>query len=498
MDCPETRPARRWPLALLGLSALLASCGGSKDVNPAPPRVETKAELPQQDSNIVVPVTALLAPVEAGINQRIPRQLWQINKPGERCVPPKKVKVFGKKVNVTPLIKCDIVGQVTRGAIKLVGNGNTLSITMPVSARISARDVGGIIKSETATGAAVVRATANVSVDRSWAPQAKVRIAYDWTNPPGIDFLGKRITFVDKADTKLAQVIAGIEREIPKEIAKIQLRQKLAALWPKAFTSIQLNRTNPEVWMRITPRALGFGGVRFTGGRIDMTLMLAALTETFVSARPPDPEPTPLPSVSPVKGPHGLNFFIPVLADFRELEPVVEKALAKTAAKGITLPGVGAVDAEFSRATIYATTGGRIAIGIKAKVTPQKGVLGSTSGVVWLSAVPYNEANGQLVRVRDLQIAGQTDRKSINLLWTLFQSPEVIESIRGALSHNFVRDYEKVLTKAREAIANRREGDFLLAADVKSVSNGLLKVTGEGLFLPVMVQGEANILYAPQ
>src|SRR5262249_34711161 len=155
----------------------------------------TKAELPQQSSTIVVPISAPLAEFEAGLNRRVPAQLWSIDEPNKRCVPPQKVKVLGRRVNVTPLIKCDIVGQGTGGRITLGGGVNTLTISMPITARLSARNVAGVIKSETATGSAIFRATATLGIGGNWQPVAKVRIAYDWTNPPGIDFLGQRIRF---------------------------------------------------------------------------------------------------------------------------------------------------------------------------------------------------------------------------------------------------------------------------------------------------------------
>lgn len=175
-----TGTARAIRAALVLAVALVASgCGRNRNANPAPPRVETKAELPQQSSLIVVPVSAPLAELEQGLNRRVPDTLWSIDEPGRRCVPPKKVKVLGRRVNVTPVIKCDIVGQVTRGRITLGGGVNTLTITMPINARISARNVAGVIRSETATGSAMFRATATLGIAGNWQPAARVRIAYD-------------------------------------------------------------------------------------------------------------------------------------------------------------------------------------------------------------------------------------------------------------------------------------------------------------------------------
>ncbi len=290
-----SRPILLLALALAGaLAAAMTGCS-DKTGNPAPPKIETPAELPTQSSTLVVPVSASLAMLEQRLNARTPTQLWQIDKQEPRCVPAKRVKVFGRKLKVTPALGCRIVGMVTRGRMRLGGSGDTLTISLPITALISAENVGGIIKKETATGAAMVRATAKLSIDRNWSPVAKVQIAYDWTDPPGIDFLGQRIRFAEKADAKLKGVIARLERDLPLELAKLRARDQLGDVWRQGFTSIQLNRERPPAWMRITPLKVGFGGYRIGGGRIVMQLAAEALTETFVGDRPADPKPTPLP-----------------------------------------------------------------------------------------------------------------------------------------------------------------------------------------------------------
>src|SRR3546814_8206843 len=81
------------------------------------------------------------------------------------------------------------------------------------------------------------------------------------------------------------------------EIAKIDIRKQAADIWRQAFTSLELNRENPPVWMRITPQRILYGGYRLDGQRINLTLGLEANTETFVSSRPADPSPTPLPNL---------------------------------------------------------------------------------------------------------------------------------------------------------------------------------------------------------
>src|SRR3546814_10598175 len=104
------------------------------------------------------------------------------------------------------------------------------------------------------------RITLDLTAD--WQPRATVDLSYDWTHPPGIDFLGQRITFTDQADEKLRPVVRDLERSLPRELARLDVRSKLDHLWRQAFTSIDLNAENPPVWARITPRALSYAGYR--------------------------------------------------------------------------------------------------------------------------------------------------------------------------------------------------------------------------------------------
>jgi len=187
-----------WIFAL-AIMAMLSAC--DKVVgNPAPPRIETALDLPKPASTIIVPLSVDLSVIEKRLNQSTPRNLWAINQYEPKCVPAQRVtvcavhvrkckgdacknvpcKVGFKRAKVTPDVACRIVGQVTRGRIAMSGRGDALLLSMPVNAVISARDVGGIIKKETATGSAIVRATVKMDIDRNWSPVAKVDIDYAW------------------------------------------------------------------------------------------------------------------------------------------------------------------------------------------------------------------------------------------------------------------------------------------------------------------------------
>ncbi|KQT32281.1 hypothetical protein ASG29_10715 [Sphingomonas sp. Leaf412] len=480
------------PALLLLLAGTVAGCGRDAG-NPAPPRATGTVDLPGESSTIVVPVTASLDAVERGLDRETPQVLWRIDQHRDRCIAGRKVA----GVKVTPDLGCRIVGEARRGRITVAGAGERLTLVMPVTATVRIRDLGGVA-GETATAVAMVRANARLGIVDDWRPRATIDIGYAWRREPGIDILGQRVTFTRQADEKLKDVVAKLERDLPRHLARMDVKAQLDRAWAEGFTTIQLNRRNPPAWMRVTPRAIGVGGYRVDGRQLRLTLAAEALTESFVGDRPADPVPTPLPPPSRVASGAGLRFFIPVLADYRQLEPVVQRELRELATKGITLAGVGAVDATFGKVTIYATEGNRLAVGVRTEVKARDGSLGVTKGEVWLTALPWNAEGSQVVQARDIGFATKTDSQVVNLLVRLFESPAVLAGVEGALRHDFAGDYAKVLAKAQAAIGSRRRGDFLLSAHVTRVTNGRIRATAQGLFLPVRAEGEARIEYRPR
>ena len=280
----------------LALALGQAACKGHGG---APPRATDTIKSEPQSSIIAVPIAIDLAALSAALEREVPRQLWTIDQPGQVCVPSKQVKVLFVKVN-TPTLRCRLVGQVTRGPMAISGRGRDIVVTMPISAVIHARDVGGLIKQETATAQAQVRAIVHLDLAADWSLHGKVDIAYDWTREPAVEVMGKHIVLTSKADAKLQGVVAKLERTLPAEIGKLQFRSQVEQVWRSAFTSLLLNRDNPPVWMRVTPQELQYGGYAVHGRQLVLRLGMKALTETFVGDRPTNPAAIALPRLRPL------------------------------------------------------------------------------------------------------------------------------------------------------------------------------------------------------
>lgn len=501
-------------LPLLLALALLAGCGRKQPE--APPRLADSSEVPVSVSRVTVPISAELSALEKLLEREIPSTLLTIDQQEKACVPSQRItvclkherpckgevcrnvpcKVGVKQASITPSMSCRIVGEIRRGPIHLSGAGEQIHLRMPVSAEIAAKDVGHVL-SETATATAEVRAIIRMGMTPGWQPTARAEIDYSWTKKPGIELLGQRITFAGKADPHVQKLLARIERQLPQEIAKLQPRHRLEGLWKSAFTSLELNRRNPPVWMRLTPQQLDYGGYHIAGGRLVLNLELEAKAETFVGDRPPDPPPTPLPPSGTVQPMHGFRVTAPVIAAYSELEPVLHKALGKLETKGVTLPAIGPVMVRFGPPTIYATKAGRLALGLAIEASKPGGDY-RTRGTVWLTGTPYNEPNSPLVKVRDLTIDASTDRTAADLLLRLANSPDVRVAIEDALAQNFARDIAKLQVKIDKALTDKRVGDFILNARLGDMHYGVVQALGQGAYLPVEVRGTGSLELSPR
>nr|WP_232314833.1 DUF4403 family protein [Sphingopyxis sp. QXT-31] len=313
----------------------------------------------------------------------------------------------------------------------------------------------------------------------------------------GHRFPGKRITFTDEADAKLKPVVAGVEREVNREIAKLDIRKQAAEVWRQSFTTLELNRENPPVWMRVTPQRILYGGYRLNGQKLNLNLGIEGVTETFVSDRPADPAPTPLPRlVREAPKPH-LDIRVPVIADYAQLQPVVDRALTKRAARPFVLPELGAMDVAFGKSTIYGAPGGRIAVGVdvEARLASRKGE--PTRGRIWMTAIPRNKAGSAEVHFTDMVINGDSDGVGGDLLILLGQSPGFAPLIADALTQNFAGDLEKLQGQIKRAVDQRREGAFVIRTKIDGFAIGEIKAYGNGLYLPVQMTGGAAVDYRP-
>lgn len=497
---------RRTRLWLVGGALVVAAVGGlgwrllretrTATFGVAPPHAAPGQPPPPAPSSIALPVRVPLALLERAVNDAVPIKLWQIDQPDSVCVKAARVNILGARLKVTPDVKCRIVGDVTRGPIRLSGRGGTLRLFMPVAATLEARDIGGLIERQGTDAAALITADLVPTLTPDGQLTARIRLTYDWRQEPVVSVLGQDIRLTEKAEERLAPVLATAEAELPRRLAAVPVRAELEKLWRQGFTVQSINRRNPPAWLRLTPQALAMDGIAVEGRTLRLDARLGALAEVVLGAAPATPVATALPPIGNSGGPQRLELTSAVLADPATLQRPIDRALAKLSARGVLLPEIGRVKVRFGPSTLYATTGGRLALGLHIRARGPRQLL-DTRGRLWLTARPETRPDSERMLVRDLVLAASPgDDVQLPLLVAVAQSADVKAALEEALSQDFARDYTKLLGKIDTALTDIRIGDFRLAIRLDAVRHGKAVVLGQGLYLPVTASGSARLDYA--
>lgn len=472
---------------------MLVGCGASDDTaSDAPPRADDPIVFPQQASHIAVDLRLDLAELERTLERELPRELWRIDRPGSECVASQKVDLALFKVK-SPKIECHITGKVTRGRLRLSGKGPALIVTLPVSGTLAARDVAGIFKGETGTGAAEVALSLRLDLTPDWKLASNAKLDYRWTRQPGIDFLGRRITFTSEADRELRPVKREVERIVARELARLPVKATAQDGWTKAHDVFVLNRENPAVWGRMTPQQFRFGGYTVQGRELVLRLGLDAMFESFVGIKPEAPAPLPLPPLARRdKAQQTSIFHVPVVADYAVLEPVIAKALAKRAQRPFAIADYGSVTAQFDKITVYGTGEGRIAVGGEFTANSDLPVIEQAKGRIWLTARPVNTPGSRAVKFTEVRVTGDTDIVGETFLFALANSSDFQGVITDALAQNFEGDFTKLRGKIDRALAKRtgRLTDYSIT--IERVETGIITAHGQGLYLPVDITAQID------
>ena len=463
---------------------------------PVPPKIETELKLDVAQSVVVTRATAPIGTIRQKLEAALPTSLVTLDRRIEECVPKQQVKALGIKLFKTPRLGCNLVGEITRGRITLGGSGPVLRARVPINARIEVQDLGDIIKRETVTAAADVTVSARLGVDPDWTLNSELDLSYKWTTEPGIDFAGQRITFTGPADEALTKGLKDIERELEGEIRKVNLRSEIEKAWREGHDTVSINRENPPVWMRITPREVGAGSVSVSRSNVAAELMLGAALELMVGDRPEPAEPGPLGKNIGVASPPGFDLSVPVIADYKELEPVLLKALGKLSTDELIGDESSGIDAEFKSVEIYATKNGRLAVGIEAEVIPTGGFFSNpwprTSGTVWLTGQPITKEDSEILSIEGLEVYGDMDRTAGDVLLGFLDRPVIKALIQEELVTDFRKDYDEVVRKAEKGLKSVKVGGAQLSFEVEEFEHGTILVTGAGLYMPVTARGAVS------
>ena len=264
-----------------------------------------------KESSITVPLEIDLRQLEQLLQSTVPNDLADLSRGRQVCIPAEwaewdypcvrnwKIYRCRGRTKITPDIRCDIVGSARRdGDIRLHGTKDKIVISMPVYARVSARNIGGIIKSETAEARATVTVEAQVRIDQDWEPIFDIDLTLNWDKKPTLMLLDLiPITITGKVEPMVKRHLEGLERDMERYLAGFNIRRVVEDTWNTLHRPLTVS-DNPRVTLFFSPRSAELSGIDIADNVARIDLTLSGTTAAYVGDDAPEPTISPLPELS--------------------------------------------------------------------------------------------------------------------------------------------------------------------------------------------------------
>jgi hypothetical protein len=441
-----------------------------------PAQTHDEVELTARTSSIVIPTSISLSDIQAKINAAVPATLYSIDENMNGCAPAKMATICiiprSKciKTYITPAIDCHLSGSATlRGPISARASGANLTLAVPVNVDVKAQGRGAIGKNiqKTAGADANLTATVKFDIDEDWRPKIEISIANHWDDPPHVWLFGGKISFADKVDPKINELIADLQKRLPGMVADLKLKEKIQEQWNKAFEPSRL-RDSPELWLSFSPQRVGYGGYEIKDGALKMTFMMAGTVNTHLGSKPEPQNPSPLPKLLRELPASGFDFSLALSADYTTLSDQIKRALKVGVSQEIDVSGLGKVKVTVKDVAIYQSLNRALAIGLTLDAQPPNS-FSATKGTVWLVSQFGVDNDKKILSPNNLAIYSKTDNAPVDLLLSLVELGPINDALRKALTYDFSEKYQQLLQLANDSLNRQMSPDFYLEGHLEGM-----------------------------
>lgn len=296
-------------------------------------------------STLSVPVAVSLAALQDAMERALPNPLVS-DRSEQTCIPAERMctdipefrglKIYRRRecIDITPRIGCDIEQVVVReGKVDIAEEGGALRISQVLRGQATVRGRGDIGKNirETANGVARLTLTVIPRVTADWRIEADIGHGIEWPQPPTARLFNLiDVTFQSKATEKLSGAIEAYRRDrLPDDLAKIALRDRMAALWADLQAPIPVPVPQGEpLYLHFRPQDVAMAPFTIADETVSTRL---SLTGRFLltDAATPDSAPLPLPDLSPAPAVAGVDLSVPVVLRLDRLSGLASATLPR-------------------------------------------------------------------------------------------------------------------------------------------------------------------------
>ncbi len=466
------------PLLLTGLLLVLAGAagcaGGCRDINPDGP--ERLAPPPYNrvalSSMMAVPIEIPVDEISALVNNVVRQDLYSVR---ER---PLRKGILRFKLDMDVRRN----GGITTGT----RYGKVIN-SIPLLAEGRVRVPPGVWKSFSTTF--VIHATTDLSLDSTWATEARTYSAFTWETVPTIRVAGLNISVKGTAEKALVQQLARVAPRIDRIIEeRINLRRRVDRVWESLHEPIAVSQ-KPPVWLTIRPAETYFSPGVSRNDTLVFGLQMHAFVETTVGDRPASPARDSLPPLLPLPDSlaadslQGFQVNLPVSITYDDARALLAQAVAD---KDYEVREQVAI--KVSEIDLYGHGESLVArVDFSADVAD---ALLETQGRVFLTGLPGYDSTNQTIRVDSFNY----DIHSRNALaeaadWIYRDDflAQTQERLVFPLTDKLIAAQERLA----EALRNRPLGKhIILDGTIDELEPGALYLVEDGINVDVFARGQ--------
>ncbi|WP_298971779.1 DUF4403 family protein [uncultured Roseobacter sp.] len=489
-------------LVVIGMSSTSAQLAAP--VSAAKATGQLDASLPAQVSQITVPLSVDLTHVQSRINAELAGRLHTINENNVHCVKAewfktkipefRGFKIYSKtvKTKISPDLYCDLRGHVDRrGDLAIGGRGNTLNLSLPIHASVTAKTIG---IQETAKADATFFINATPGINSEWQPTLNVHSDFRWDRRPEIRLLDMiKVTIGSKVEPTLRKEMAELEASVPAMLEELNLRGEVEKIWSDVQDPILISES-PQTWAVFVPTSVGFSGFNVVGQSLDTQVSVEGETRVFVGEKPQVEKVAlmPLTDTAPETGQFSLAVPIAVQEDEVQvfLDDMPSDVFNFNIDEGAALQGT----LQVSNMDIEMRANGGLSLLTDVHYDNRSNWLRAidifdwfdVEGRVELTVIPALDASKQIIYAQDLRLDSDTNSGLADTLVNVMDLPFVRDVLAEQLKYDFSEELAEGIAEANAAMNQSVDGEVhisgaLVNAGVRDlvIKDGLMFVVAE-------------------
>lgn len=464
-------------------------------------------------STLIFPFSADLKAVETEINKIVPTKILNFTEPRKVCIPAKwtswdypcfkGIKMYRckGKTKISPDLKCDLKGKVDRtGPVRVIGENQKITVSVPVFAETTAYNIGGIVRSETAKAAADVSISASIDLTPDWEPQVNIDAKYAWSKRPEIrlfDFI--KITIGSKVEPKLNDMIKEHKEQLPDILRKLNIKQTVEDFWRNAQKPILVTKT-PMTYLVVEPQSVTFPGFDINNNIVKGVVGVDTKLSLVVKNDAPTTNENKLPNlVKEEINEKGISINSPVLIDLDSITSQLNNEFPK--GFDIDLTGSG-LEGEAKITNVKLTsdrTGLKLDMGLEYDT--RSGFMRvidvfdwfAIEGVLSFKALPKVDMNERLLTLTSLKYDSVTSNEVFDGFVTIAKLPIIKNLIERHISYNFSKNIDDLKTVVNKSL-NTKIGEFVsLYGRLDDIEFAGLEVSNNQIKVLAKLLGEVEV-----